>query len=83
VAITVAIPPTTTDVADALTERPVTVAPTAVTVTTAESLWAPRLAVIVVVPPACAVTTPVAPILATEALLDVHVAVAVALVPSL
>ena len=81
--MTVVVTPTDAVVADALTEMPVTVVSAGSTVISIESVCPSNVAVIVAEPLACAVTTPAALILATEALLDVHVADAVALVPSL
>ena len=62
-------------------------APEPVTVMSAEALCPPNVAVIVAIPAAWAVTTPLALTLATDELLDSHVAPTVALtvtlVPSL
>ena len=81
--MTEVVAPTDTVVANALTDIPVTVVSAGSTVISIESVCPSNVAVIVAEPLACTVITPAALILASEGLLDVHVADAVALVPSL
>ena len=81
VAVTVAVAPTASVIADAFNTTLVTVA--AVTVSPTDPLWPPYVPVIVVFPTATAVTVPTDDTVATPALLELHVGVIVALVPSL
>ena len=80
--MTVAVAPTLRVVAEALTARLVTATPDASTVMPTEALCPPNMAVIVAVPTAWAVTIPAALTVATDELLDPHVALTFALVPS-
>ena len=78
-----AVVPTVTVVAEAVTATSVTVTKAATTVRTTVPLWPLNVPVIVVVPPATAVTVPDAVTVATVVLLELQVGEMTALVPSL